>query len=155
MKLMLQRGFMGPKNRVIARLIKERDSARISLSEYKATYSSTGKSQTHPAPSNEVDVVMETVNDPLPADVIALFAKTASDLSDARRLKKSYADLKTPEELSEFTVKAEIKTLNTAKDPAVTTLSLNNSMILATGMDGTTSILDATTHKVPNHLPSR
>jgi pre-mRNA-processing factor 19 len=90
--------------RVIARLIKERDEARIKLSEFKGSYS-TGDSKVAKVPEEateeEEDVDMSI---PLPEAVVDRIDQKSEELSSLRKKRKVAESLASPEEIAALTV---------------------------------------------------
>ena len=90
--------------RVIARLIKERDEARIKLSEFKGSYS-TGDSQVAKVPEEateeDEDVDMSI---PLPEAVVDRIDQKSEELSSLRKKRKVAESSASPEEIAALTV---------------------------------------------------
>ncbi|KAJ8326406.1 hypothetical protein BDV3_005937 [Batrachochytrium dendrobatidis] len=139
--------------RVIARLIKERDDARSTLSQFKASHG-TSQSNGHAVASDNTtaDVDMAPVTESaLPEAMVQTINKTSEELSQTRRKRKAPETLATIEEIASMTEIAENTSIHTAKEPTSLSLDLftadidgnSISWALLAGKDGSVYILDA------------
>lgn len=128
--------------RVVARLIKERDEARKMLSEY------SGSNQAAHVQTQEkiAEVTMDVDEILLPDTLITTIDTLAEQLTTERRKRKAPESLISAEEIGSLTVKQEIKTLGTAKEPGTNSLDLldteEHDWILAGGVDGAITVVD-------------
>ncbi|TEB35129.1 nuclear matrix protein NMP200 [Coprinellus micaceus] len=119
--------------RVVARLIRERDAAREALSNVQAS----------------MDVEMGESG--LPADVVTQIDETHKTLSAARKKKKPPTGYASTAEVKSFTATHTIPSLHSASPAGITSLALsktNPSQFLTGGNDHIVQLYDRSTDKV-------
>ncbi|KAJ7596745.1 WD40-repeat-containing domain protein [Mycena floridula] len=133
-------------SRVVARLIRERDSAREALANVQASMGIT------PSASNgDVEMADEVAEEGLPKEVIESINATSETLSAARKKRKFPAGYATPEEIKGFTAKHAIPSLHSASPAGITALAVsaaNPSQFLTGGNDKIVQLYDRQTDKV-------
>lgn len=140
--------------RVIARLIKERDEARVALSEFKVQFVAKPSSSTGPSTKRAEEEIMDVDGQAavLPREVADLVDTVSEELSSARRKRKAPETLATLDQLSEYKVVHEWNTINSAKEPAVSCMAISSTdKIIIGGIDGTLSLLQPPS---PSSLPA-
>ncbi|KAJ2920366.1 hypothetical protein MD484_g156, partial [Candolleomyces efflorescens] len=133
-------------NRVVARLIRERDAAREALSNVQA---SMGLAPSQPA-NGEEDVEMSEGG--LPADIISQFDETHKTLSAARKKRKpGQVHAAAVAELKTYTATHTVPSLHSASPAGINSLALskaNPSQFLTGGNDHIVQLYDRSTDKV-------
>lgn len=135
--------------RVIARLLRERNTAREALSNIQAT---TGLGPAATNGNEDVEMAAEeSAENGLPANVIAQIDETHQALSSARKKRKPPQGYVTPAEVKTFTSTHTIPSLHSASPAGITSLAvsrLNASQFLTGGNDKIVQLYDRSTDKV-------
>ncbi|EIW86474.1 nuclear matrix protein NMP200 [Coniophora puteana RWD-64-598 SS2] len=134
-------------NRVVARLIRERDSSREALSNVQASMGIT------PAPAGgDVEMAEENgAQEGLPKEIVDQMNETQAALSAARKKRKAPAGWATPAEVKTFTAIHTIPSLHSASPAGINSLavsSANPSQFLTGGNDKIVQLYDRSTDKV-------
>jgi len=133
-------------NRVVARLIRERDAAREALANVQ---SSMGMPNTQQDASEDVE--MEVAEEGLPANITTQIEETHAALSAARKKRKVPAGYITPAKVKGFKSKHTIPSLHSASPAGITALAVsrvNPSQFLTGGNDHVVQLYDRSTDKV-------
>ncbi|TFK30378.1 nuclear matrix protein NMP200 [Coprinopsis marcescibilis] len=135
-------------NRVVARLIRERDAAREALSNVQTSMGIA------PQGNGSADVEMEesgAAEEGLPANITSQIDETHQALSSARKKRKAPAGYATPAEVKTFTATHTIPSLHSASPAGITSLAVskvNPSQFLTGGNDHIVQLYDRSTDKV-------
>ncbi|KAI7853041.1 WD40-repeat-containing domain protein [Circinella umbellata] len=134
--------------RVIARLKKERDSAREALSNVQehlgAAAPAQAQQEAQPQESMEVD------SSGLPEEVIAKLDETNKALSEGRRKRKPPAEHTSIDEVKTFTQTSTIPSMHTSRSPGITSVDVDHSgqFILTGGNDKHVQIYNKAEEKI-------
>ncbi|KAI0336175.1 nuclear matrix protein NMP200 [Cubamyces sp. BRFM 1775] len=133
--------------RVVARLIKERDAAREALSSVAATMNVEV-----PAQAGDVEMA-EAAQEAggLPADVLKQIDETHQKLSAVRKKRKAPEGYATAEDVKGFAAKHTIPSLHSPSPAGITSLAVstaNPSQFLTGGNDKVVQLYDRSTDKV-------
>ncbi|KAJ7225945.1 nuclear matrix protein NMP200 [Mycena pura] len=134
--------------RVVARLIRERDAAREALGNVQATMGIA------PSGTAAEDVDMNDDSGMLPAmpeDLVAQIDETHAALSSTRKKRKPPPEYVTAAEVKTFAAKHTIPSLHSASPAGITSLavsSTNPSQFLTGGNDKIVQLYDRSTDKV-------
>ncbi|KAI0823085.1 nuclear matrix protein NMP200 [Trametes gibbosa] len=133
--------------RVVARLIKERDAAREALSSVAATMNVEA-----PAAGGDVDMA-EVAQEAggLPAEVLKQIDETHQKLSAARKKRKAPAGYATAADVKGYTNKHTIPSLHSPSPAGITSLAVstaNPEQFVTGGNDKVVQIYDKNTDKV-------
>eukprot|EP01134_Creolimax_fragrantissima_P003001 CFRG3001T1 len=138
--------------RVIARLTKERDQARLALQSVSVAAITQANSQDQPD-AMAVDEVAEAQNDTagLPQGILEKITSTAAELGGKRRKRKKPAELASTGNINSYTQKSSHTGMHSASAKGVTCMSLHptkTNMILTGGMDKKVVLYDRDADKV-------
>ncbi|KAF8649897.1 hypothetical protein AX16_005656 [Volvariella volvacea WC 439] len=136
-------------NRVIARLIRERDEARQALSNVQASMGIAPAAPT--AAAEDVEMAEDGAAQGLPSEIVAQIDETNQALSSARKKRKTPVGYTSPADLKTFTAKHTIPSLHSASPSGITALALsrtNQSHFLTGGNDKVVQLYDRSTDKV-------
>lgn len=159
-------------NRVIARLIKERDQARQALVQTEANVAAAkaqqqtatpmeveeGKKATSAsAPSTSTSASPAAVPGQLPDSVVATLTHTAGALSKTRKatVKEAAAAAATPADIQKFTVQDKSHPLHATTNPGILAVAINHTnqdLILTGGNDGQAILFNKSTGKIASHI---
>ncbi|CAO3669219.1 unnamed protein product [Rhizopus stolonifer] len=130
--------------RVVARLKKERDSAREALATVQAHLGTAA-----PQPTATEEESMEVDQPILPEQVIEKMNTTSARLSETRRgKKKPPTEFASAESVKEYTQTSNIPSLHSARSAGVTALDVNGNFILTGGNDKHVQVYDKSEEKV-------
>ncbi|KAF7320174.1 hypothetical protein MKEN_00801900 [Mycena kentingensis (nom. inval.)] len=132
--------------RVVARLIRERDAAREALANVQA---SVGIAPT--AGTEDVEMNDESGTPTLPAEIVAQIDETNATLSGVRKKRKPPPEYATAAEMKTLAPKHTIPSLHSASPAGVTSLAVsasNPSQFLTGGNDKVVQLYDRDTDKV-------
>ncbi|ORZ23035.1 WD40-repeat-containing domain protein [Absidia repens] len=137
--------------RVIARLKKERDSAREALANVQAHLGTAAPTS---APAAAQEESMEVDQPALPEQVIAKLTETSNALSQGRRKRKPPTEYTSAESIQGFTEKSTIPSMHTSRTPGITAVDVDASgkLILTGGADKHVQIYDKEEGKVVANL---
>ncbi|SAM08568.1 hypothetical protein [Absidia glauca] len=137
--------------RVIARLKKERDSAREALANVQAHLGTTITTDAV-APAQEES--MEVDQPALPEQVINKLTETSNTLSQGRRKRKPPTDYTSAESIQTFSETSTIPSMHTSRSPGITAVDVDASghNILTGGMDKHVQIYNKQDGKVVANL---
>ncbi|RPD58365.1 WD40 repeat-like protein [Lentinus tigrinus ALCF2SS1-6] len=133
--------------RVVARLIKERDAAREALSSVAATMNVD-------VPAAGGDVEMGDADQEaggLPGEVLKQIDETHQKLSATRKKRKAPEGYATPEDVKSYTAKHTVPTLHSPSPAGITSLAVSSahpSQFLTGGNDKVVQLYDRDTDKV-------
>ncbi|KAF5337234.1 hypothetical protein D9611_003093 [Ephemerocybe angulata] len=131
-------------NRVVARLLRERDAAREALSNVQ---SSMGIAPTQAAAAEDVEMA-ETG---LPVEIISQIEETHKTLSASRKKRKTTPGYASPAEVKTYTAIHTVPSLHSASPAGITALAVsqaNPSQFLTGGNDHIVQLYDRSTDKV-------
>ncbi|KAI8140448.1 WD40-repeat-containing domain protein [Fennellomyces sp. T-0311] len=119
--------------RVIARLKKERDSAREALANVQEHLGAAAPAAAPEATSES----MEVDSSGLPAEVVAKINETSESLSQGRRKRKPPAEHTSADEIKTFQQTSTIPSMHTSRSPGITCVDVDHSgqLILTGGND--------------------
>lgn len=140
--------------RVIARLKKERDSAREALANVQA-HLGTSAAPAAAAPAEAASSEMEVDSGALPEEVDAKIVATSDELRQNRRNKKKPpVEFASVDTVKEYTEIKNIPSLHAARPAGITALDVNESgnIILTGGNDKHVQVYDKTEDKVIANL---
>ncbi|KAL0071709.1 hypothetical protein AAF712_000631 [Marasmius tenuissimus] len=132
-------------SRVVARLIKERDSAREALASIQNTMGISSSA------TEDVEMAEEASSESLPKEVVAQIDETHQALSAARKKRKPPAGYATPDEVKTLAPKHTIPSLHSASPPGITSIAVsgaNPGQFLTGGNDKIVQLYDRGTDKV-------
>ncbi|CAG7847404.1 Pre-mRNA-processing factor 19 {ECO:0000305} {ECO:0000250/UniProtKB:Q9UMS4}; AltName: Full=PRP19/PSO4 homolog [Serendipita indica DSM 11827] len=132
--------------RVVARLLKERDSAREALA--------TVQSSMGIAPTDDVEMAADSAS-VVPEDTVAIINDTLNTLSSTRMKRKMVAEYATVENVRAFEPKQSIPSLHASSPAGINSIVLSQTTpdVFATaGNDKTVQIYDASSQKVLHTL---
>ncbi|KAI7866575.1 WD40-repeat-containing domain protein [Spinellus fusiger] len=135
--------------RVIARLKKERDSAREALANVQAHLGSVAPVAETKRESMEVDASS------LPKQVLLTIAETSDALSADRRKRKAPTDYTSIDTLKTFTQTLTVPSLHSSRTPGITALDVDvtGNLVLTGGNDKKVQIYNKAEEKVMVDLP--
>lgn len=132
--------------RVVARLLKERDSAREALASVQ---SSMGI-----APTDDVEMAGETSN-PIPDDIVAIVNETYAAKSSARKKRKMVAEYATVDTVRSFGEQQTIPSLHASSPAGINALALSSNspgVFVTGGNDKVVQVYDSNSQKVSHTL---
>ncbi|EAU93221.1 nuclear matrix protein NMP200 [Coprinopsis cinerea okayama7 len=136
-------------NRVVARLIRERDAAREALANVQA---SMGIAPSQPTGGEDVEMAENGgVEEGLPADIVTQIDETHAVLSAARKKRKTPPGYAAPAEVKTYKATHTIPSLHSASPAGITSIALstsNPSQFLTGGNDHIVQLYDRSTDKV-------
>lgn len=153
-------------NRVIARLLKERDQARQALLQTEqnlsAAINAAPNAAAPAAAPMEVDddkkaAAPAAVANELPEPVLSAMAATAAALSKGRKaaVKEAAAAAATPADLQQMKVQDKSHPLHATTNPGILSVDLsraNPDLILTGGNDGQAILFNRSTGKIASHI---
>ncbi|KAF7310559.1 hypothetical protein HMN09_00598700 [Mycena chlorophos] len=131
--------------RVVARLIRERDAAREALANVQASVGIA------PAATEDVEMNDESAPPAVPADVVEQIDKTHAALSGVRKKRKPPPEYATTAEIKTLAPNHTIPSLHSASPSGITALAVsasNPSQFLTGGNDKVVQLYDRDTDKV-------
>ncbi|CAO3597311.1 unnamed protein product [Absidia cylindrospora] len=142
--------------RVIARLKKERDSAREALANVQAHLGTAAPTSAPAAAAAAAaqEESMEVDQPALPEQVIAKLTETSNALSQGRRKRKPPTEYTSAESIQSFTEKSTIPSMHTSRTPGITAVDVDASgkLILTGGADKHVQIYNKEEGKVVANL---
>ncbi|KAG0175132.1 hypothetical protein DFQ30_000615, partial [Apophysomyces sp. BC1015] len=137
--------------RVIARIKKERDTAREALANVQAHLGTAAPAPEEPAKAEDA---MEVDQPKLPENVIEKINETSEELSKTRRKRKPPTDHTSAETIATFTQTSVIPSLHTSRSPGITSVDVDHSgkLILTGGNDKHVQIYNKDEEKVVANL---
>ncbi|KAJ7071444.1 WD40-repeat-containing domain protein [Mycena amicta] len=131
--------------RVVARLIRERDAAREALANVQASVGIA------PTTTEDVEMNDESAPPAMPADLVEQIDKTHAALSGVRKKRKPPPEYATTAEIKTLAPKHTIPSLHSASPAGITSLAVstsNPSHFLTGGNDKVVQLYDRDTDKV-------
>ncbi|CDS05955.1 hypothetical protein LRAMOSA08483 [Lichtheimia ramosa] len=140
--------------RVIARLKKERDSAREALANVQAHLGTTAAATTAPAADESDKGAMDVDTSALPNDVVEKINETSESLSQGRRKRKPPTEHTSIDTIKTFTESSTIPSMHSARSTGITAVDLDHSgqLILTGGNDKHVQIYNKAEEKVLANL---
>ncbi|KAI8059124.1 WD40-repeat-containing domain protein [Gongronella butleri] len=138
--------------RVIARLKKERDSAREALKSVQQHLGTAAPAAGAAATADES--AMDVDQSALPEEVVAKLTETHATLSAGRRKRKPPTEYTSAETVQTFGALSSIPSLHTSRSPGITCADVDASgnLLLTGGMDKHVQIYDKAAGKVISSL---
>ncbi|KAJ7630539.1 WD40-repeat-containing domain protein [Roridomyces roridus] len=133
-------------NRVVARLIRERDAAREALGNVQASMGIAPSAATEDVEMND-----ENAAPAMPEDIVAQIDETHLALSSARKKRKPPPGYASAAEIKSYTAKHTIPSLHSSSPSGITSLAVSNaspSQFLTGGNDKIVQLYDRDTDKV-------
>ncbi|CEP09201.1 hypothetical protein [Parasitella parasitica] len=141
--------------RVIARLKKERDSAREALANVTAHLGAAAAAAPPPPPAAAAPVAEESmeVDSALPQQIVETIEKTSAELSANRRSKKKPpVEFASADSVKGYTQISSIPSLHSARAAGITALDVNGDFILTGGNDKHVQVYNKAEDKVVANL---
>ncbi|KAI8364772.1 WD40-repeat-containing domain protein [Radiomyces spectabilis] len=137
--------------RVIARLKKERDTARDALANVQAHLGTAAPAAAAPA---ETEQTMEVDAGGLPEEVLAKITETGEALSQGRRKRKPPAEHTSADTVKTFVQTSTIPSMHSSRTPGITAVDVDKTgkLILTGGNDKHVQVYDKEEDKVVANL---